>query len=199
MEDFIYIILAVVWLVISVLGNKKKKAQQQQQQQQPPQPYEQAPQPSRSPENQPQPEPSEFEVLLDDFFGQKTTTVERRQPEPVIEKDKHVFSDEYTFEGATSLEDDPFQHQMQEYDFNKYDGKGTVESDYEFAAEGHIETIDELIKSYGEQERIAEEKDSQLVVVDLDEQEETIKEWEFDARKAIIYSEIINRKYTENY
>jgi hypothetical protein len=195
MEDFVYIILAVVWLLISILGNKKRKAQQQQQQQAKQDQKsgdEQRPQPV----SKPQPiEPSEFEVLLDDFFGDGTKSKKSMQEDIPVEDEKHVFSDEYTFQGRRA-EEYNVKEKIPSSELEKFEGKQAIDDDYEFSAEGSLETIEDYIKSYDDQDRIAEEKDSQLVVVDLDEEYGINPDLEFDGRKAIIYSEIINRRYT---
>jgi hypothetical protein len=197
MEDYVYIILAVVWLLISILGNKKRKAQQQQQQQ-PKQEQKSFDEQRPQPVSKPQPiEPSEFEVLLDDFFGDGTKSKKPEpKPEPEAEKEeKHVFSDEYTFQGRKG-EEYNVKEEIPSSELEKYEGKLAIDDDYEFSAEASLESIEDYIKSYDDQDRIAEERDSQLVVVDLDEEYGISSDLEFDGRKAIIYSEIINRRYT---
>jgi hypothetical protein len=192
MEDFVYVILAILWLVISIVGNKRKKAQQQQQQQQ-----QAKPTPARQETRQEQdyettlPKTSEFEVLLDQFFGEDTTKPMKTETLDAPEID---YSPEYTYQES---ENEPFTYdEIPETEPHKFGGMAAIEDNYEFSAEGNVETIEDLIKSYNDQQRQAEEKDAEIVVVDLDEEEVGEKDWEFDGRKAIIYSEIINRRYT---
>jgi hypothetical protein len=198
MEDFIYIILAVVWLAISILGNKKRKAQQAQQQQQQPKTESTSQDSRQEPYVEKQPsQPSEFEVLLDDFFGEGQPT---KKPEPIElkeekEKEKHVFSDEYTFQGRKP-EGYSVKEEMSASEIEKFEGSEAIDDDFEFSAEGSLETIEDLIKAYDNQNRLIQEQDSQIDVVDLDMDELEQSDLEFDGRKAIIYSEIINRKYT---
>ncbi len=187
MEDFVYIILAVVWLVISILGNKKRKAQQAQNT---PPAKEQEVQHEPVPEPQPQ-EPSDFEVLLDDFFGDEPKKTPKRVP---TEKEENVFSsDKYPHE-ERKYQNYPTKEAIPDDELEKYEGADAIDDDYEFSAEGELETIENLIKSYDEKERQLEEE--KIVVVDVEDEDSQLYEWEFNGRDAIVYSEIINRRYS---
>ncbi|MFW5706284.1 MAG: hypothetical protein ACOC12_00055 [Bacteroidota bacterium] len=187
MEDIIYIILAIVWLVISILGGMKKK------QTKPPQQQTSRPQPRPlEADPAPQKEKSDFEELLEDFFGTETDTQERpaqpqRAPQP-----------SYPQEFKTKEEEpqSTFYEEQSDPEIEKYQGADVVTENYEFAAEGKMETLEDLIRSYEQSERKTLEEDSKIAVEDLDEGFVGRKDFEFDVRKAIIYSEIINRKYT---
>ena len=215
MEEFVYILLAIVWLVISILGGRKKKASK------PPAPksYEE---PATTTSTTPTSEKkSEFEDLLDDFFG-ADTTVKKPQPAPqptyMEERDQRRMDDRSRDErrrDASSMEErDERRRDDRSRDERRDDGRrfenspfeevaaeevekfeGAVEEDFEFSAEGKVETLEDLIKSYERSNKKTEEEDAKLAVVELDEEETFKPDFDFDARKAIIYAEIINRKH----
>lgn len=179
MEDFIYIILGIVWLVISILGGKKKKQAQQSQPSQP-QPYEQP--------RQPKQEQSEIEDMLEEFFGTGNKTQKSEPaPETMYEKEQQSYQQVET--PAESLET------LEDNEYKRYETKYSVGKDYEFSAEGKIETLEDLINQYKMSDQQIQEEEERLSVVDLDLEEAVRNSIDFDARKAIIYSEIINRKY----
>ena len=214
MEEFVYILLAIVWLVISILGGRKKKASK------PPAPksYEE---PATTTSTTPTSEKkSEFEDLLDDFFG-ADTTVKKPQPAPqptyLEERDQRRMDDRSRDErrrDASSMEErDERRRDDRSRDERRDDGRrfenspfeevaaeevekfeGAVEEDFEFSAEGKVETLEDLIKSYERSNKKTEEEDAKLAVVELDEEETFKPDFDFYDRKAIIYAEIINRK-----
>ncbi len=201
MEDFLYIFLAVIWLVISILGSKrKKKAQQEQKQQRQVQqetqtvkreevPEYQTAQPTSQKQNEPK---RDFEELLEEFFGGETQTREKqpkRQDAPAP-----AYSQERTFQDNKKPER-RFNEDIISEKVEDFEGADAITDDYEFSSEGNVETIEDLIKSYEDEYKKIDEKDKELVVVDLDDEDSTKEEFEFDGRKAIIYSEIIKRKY----
>jgi type II secretory pathway pseudopilin PulG len=198
MEDFLYIFLAVIWLVISILGSKKKKQAQQQQKQQRQEQQsarneETREYPTAQPTSQKEKEPSkDFEELLEDFFGAEPKPKEK-QP-----KYQEATSPAYTKERTYQDDRKPerrFNEDIISEKVEEFEGADAITDDYEFSAEGKVETIEDLIRSYEDEYRKIEEKDKELIVVDLDEENVPEEEIEFDGRKAIIYSEIINRKY----
>jgi hypothetical protein len=187
MEDYIYILLAIVWLVISILGSRKKKQAQQQGQHPPtaePRPIEADPLPKQG--------KNDFEELLDDFFGSETTTKEK--PVEPQATPKPSFTQQYRTRKEEP--DHTFNENQPDPELEKFQGADAITDDYEFSAEGKVETLEDLIKSYERSEQKILEEDAKISVVDLDEEIISPKDFEFDARKAIIYSEIINRKYT---
>lgn len=201
MEEFLYIFLAIIWLVISILGSKKKKKQQQQEQQQKQQRQEtQASRSEETREYQPAPptsqkekEPSrDFEELLEDFFGGETKPKEK-QPQPQ-EAPKPAFAKERTYQDDRKPER-RFNEDIISEKVEEFEGAEAITDDYEFSAEGKVETIEDLIRTYEEEYKKIEEKDKEIEVVELDEEYAAKEDFEFDARKAIIYSEIIRSKY----
>lgn len=215
MEEFVYILLAIVWLVISILGGRKKKASK------PPTPksYEE---PATSESTAPTSEKkSEFEDMLEDFFG-TDTTVKKSQPAPqptyMEERDQRRMDDRSRDErrrddrsmderderrkddrsrderrdDGRRFENSPFEEVAAE-EVEKFEG--AIEEDFEFTAEGKVETLEDLIKSYERSSKKVEEEDAKLAVVELDEEDTFKPDFDFDPRKAIIYAEIINRKH----
>lgn len=192
MEDFLYIILAIVWLVISVIGGKKKKKQAQEQ----PQPHRSQPQPIEREEPTSKKE-SEFEDLLDDFFGSDSPkTKEQPQPESAPQRaPQPAYTEERSYDDGKSS-DYRFGGEQKAEEVEKFEGVQAIEDDFEFTAEGKVETLEDLIKKHQEREQKILEEDAKIDVVELDEAVIPVDEFEFDVRKAIIYSEIINRKYS---
>ncbi len=192
MEDFLYIILAIVWLVISILGGKKKKKQAQEQQQpgrSEPQPIEQE-SPTGEKEN-------DFEDLLEDFFGSDAPKPRKQSDEqPTPQKaSRPAYTEERSYDDGKSS-DYRFGGEQKAEEVEKFEGAQAIDEDFEFTAEGKVETLEDLIKKHQQIEQKILEEDAKIDVVELDEEVVPVDDFEFDARKAIIYSEIINRKYT---
>jgi hypothetical protein len=185
MEDFIYIILGIVWLVISIIGGKKKKAGKT------PQPRTSQSEPRAGETTQtPQNTGSDFEDMLEEFFGtgsKKTKT--EPAPQPSMTKESPPSYDDYTpeIESLETIDSDKI---------SEYKGTYAVDSDYKFSAEpSKAESMEEIIRSYQLRDKQIKDEDEKINVVDLDVSEALSSGIDFDARKAIIYSEIINRKY----
>jgi FtsZ-interacting cell division protein ZipA len=196
MEDLVYIVLGIIWLIISVLGGlKKKKAQQQAN----------YPQPQAKPYQEPTVEPDdekiEIEDMLEEFFGTNTAS-KKKQPEPTYQQEEYTYQqDEPTYKQEEySFERQEMKHQSYEtlepHDPPKYETKYAIGSDYEFSAEGHIDTMEDIIRQYQMNDELAQEEDAKLAVEDIDNQIIVAEAFDFDARKAVIYAEIINRKYS---
>ncbi len=195
MEDLLYIFLAIVWLAISILGSRKKK-QQANQSRPEPKPIEQdeeaptmqAPPPSSQKEGE-----VDFEELLEDFFGGGSKKTEK----PAEEAPQQAPAPAYTEERTYYSEKPEYRRKEEELskpeEIKKFEG--AITDEYEFSAEGKVETIEDLIQSYDKKYKKTEEEDLKISVVDLEEGEYEKLDVEFDGRKAIIYSEIINRKY----
>jgi hypothetical protein len=183
MEDFIYIILGLVWLVISILGGLKKKQAPTAQSR--PQPRE---------ESLPEPGPMpEIEDMLDDFFG---TGKKSHQPKPADQEE--VYNPQYDEEPLPQYEEVVYEslEEPADQDYPKYETKYAVDEGYQFSAQVMHGTLDNILEKYRLSDEQAEFEDSQMAVEDLDSPTTTATPaFEFDARKAIIYSEIINRKY----
>ena len=196
MEEFIYIFLAIIWLVISILGSRKKK--QAQQQKPKPQEYQERKSTETRYETLEEPKPvrkeketgRNLEELLEEFFGESESVpkpVEQKAPAPSYTKER-TFKDDAKPERR-------FNEDIAEKEIEKFEGTDAITEDYEFSAEGKVETIEDLIKSYDDQYKKTEEEDKKLAVVDLDEEVGVKDDWVFDGKQAIIYSEIIKRKY----
>ncbi len=185
MEDFIYILLAIVWLVVSIIGGRKKKLAQQ---------AKNNPQ-TREVETYNTPTPtakSEIEDMLEEFFGtgtSKPTPAPARQPEPVLTDEEYTPFQDYK-PITESLET------IEEPQYRDYQGVFTVSEDYNFSAESKNESMDELIRSYELSDQLAHEESAKLAVEDIHGTQGIMAGFEFEARKAIIYSEILNRKYS---
>jgi hypothetical protein len=127
--------------------------------------------------------------LLEDFFGTETTSSANKKNQEQAD----YAEEEYSFEP------DPVQVESMERtdpaEYQKYETKYSVGADYEFSTDGKIETLEDLINQYKKSDEQAEEEAAKLNVVDLDMELAALTGIDFDPRKAIIYSEIINRKY----
>ncbi len=186
MEDLIYIILAIVWIVVGIVGaNKKKKAQAPQQAK----PVEA----QQEPEYQPQPQPARgLEAMIEDIF-EKNSPIEETEAslETLSESlEEYIEPEEYKFEYPETV-----------YPENKYDqfSQGyKMDQDYEFGSQD-FESIEDMIKM------LEKEDESRPEVVDLDSSDQMsnsdiidsdyLSEFVNNPKKAIIYSEIINRRY----
>ena len=164
MEDIIFILLAFVWLMYSLYKGKSKKKKQEK------------PVPQTS--DQPKSEKKDFETIFREILG------EEEAEEATIEED--TVAETATPEMQTSQMSEENQSPDE---YEQHTGLTGVSDDFEFSAEGKIETIeDQLDKQHFK-------KESQLEVIDLWDEEEDPDLLYFDPYKAIIYSEIINPKY----
>lgn len=159
MDDLIYLLLFVAWIVFAIYRNNQKKKLREQQK---------AKSTSGEPEDMQKESPGTLleEILL----GEQVTRYEeepayevedtsRITGEKTIYEDKRTpmdFDDEYNLRGITSIE----------------------ESDLNTG------------KERSEEGKIPLEK---IQIMDFDEKEK--EPFEFDLRKAVIYSEILNRRY----
>ncbi len=160
MEDFVYIILIIVWLLVSFLRKKPKTKRP-----------EQKPEPAAQPEAVPAEEELSMEEMLQEFLGgkkqQKQETKTGTMPDMVNEQDAV----------------DPR--------FEQHVGQEGVSEDFEFATDGKIQTIDDLIKSHKTQEALALAKAEEEYG-----SEDSDHIPEFDLKTAVIFSEILNKKYS---
>ncbi|MDR4987713.1 MAG: hypothetical protein RG741_02595 [Bacteroidales bacterium] len=160
MEDFVYIILIIVWLLVSFL-RKKPKTQKQREK----------PEPSAQPEAVPAEEELSMEEMLQEFLGGK----KQQKQEAGSKTTPDIATDQGTVDPK----------------FEQHVGQEGVSEDFEFATEGKIETIDDLIKSHKTQEALALAK-----AEDEYGSESSGDIPEFDLRTAVIFSEILNKKYS---
>ncbi|MFW5793470.1 MAG: hypothetical protein ACOCWC_04230 [Bacteroidota bacterium] len=183
MEDYIYIILGIVWVLVGFLGKKKKKTTAPVQRKE-----------TSAPEQTPQSQPkAEIETIFEDLFGESKP----KSPEPEVQQVQEAKEMHSEYKG---MEDYKFEHEMQEESTNQFEQipEGTaVSKDYEFSSQ-KIETIEEMIK------RIKTSDDIQVAELDAENEMNDnadyidnafIKEIISDPQKAIIYSEIINKRY----
>jgi len=174
MEEYVYIILVVIWLLVSILRRRPKKD---------------------ATKGKPQPVPQEktsapaekemsMEEMLEEFLG----SGKKKPKEPTHKKpvDEPVYDAPERREVKTTAYQTP---EKQEAAFEEFEGEAVAE-DHTFVSEGKIKTIDELIELHKKEEalRLAWEQEEAG-----NEPAEGIPE--FDLRNAVIFSEILNRKY----
>ncbi len=176
MEDLIYIVLIIVWLLVSFLRRKPKTQKTPQKQTE------------SATGNEPIPaEEVNMEEMLEDFFGTKKKKKEEPvKTEPVYESRERREQADYSYRQEQKVEP---EKQVMEPAYEEFSGKTVVSDDYAFASDGKVQTIEELIKQHKAKEAaelaLAEEmygsSDSDIP--------------EFDLRTAVIFSEILNKKY----
>jgi hypothetical protein len=194
MEEYFYIILLIIWVVVSLF--KKNKAKQKQA----------APQP-KSQESQAEPAGDEIDLeqMLEEYLGGGT---KKPRPAPVESRqhdnnrdEKREYSDQRrddTQPVYASQDDIPRsvygEDSMPEDMDDMYQGYQEelgVKEDFEFSAEGEVQTIEDLIRSHARKDALLQAQA---------EMEERRMEAEgelppFDLRTAVVFSEILNRKY----
>jgi len=163
MEDIIFILLAFVWLIYSLYKGKSKKKQQEK------------PMPQTGDQPVREKKEKDFETIFREILGDEEVATESEAEVESIDKSTQT-------------------PQMQQEDekpeeFQKHSGLSGVSDDFEFSAEGKIETIEDQV------EKQEKQKDKHLEVIDLWDEQEDIESFDIDPRKAIIYSEIIKNKY----
>jgi hypothetical protein len=178
MEEYIYIILVIAWLAISFFKKKPKTGA----------PAKNRPEPR--PETTQQPKPIELEEMLQDFFGTKK---EEKAPEPepqlvreqtALERSFEQHNEEYR---SFDAEIEPVQNAT----FKDHVALDAVSDEYQFSTEVRAaQTIDELIKANAAEEaRIQADEEASGFALEGEGLPD------FNVRSAIIFSEIINRKY----
>ena len=172
MEDIIFILLAFGYLIYSLY----KKSTKQKPEDKP------APQ-ATSQEPKTEKKERDFETIFREIIGEEEDAVPK--PKPIEAESQEV-------EQVSSSEKQIIDKKPEE--FENHTGMTGVGDDFEFSAVGNIETIEDQLKM-----KDKEENEPEIEVIDLwesDSKKDVISElMDFDARKAIIYSEIINRKY----
>ncbi len=173
MEDFGILIMILIWLVISFLRKKPKDAKSKGK-------------PRPATQQEPQQE-TDFEEMLEEFLGGGKKKEKQQEPVEVEEPErKHETAAERHYR---EKEEELHRKEGTEKEYEEFVG---VEEDFEFSSEGKIETIEDLIKSHKDKEPVLEVEE-----VDGDQGEGIRDDLpDFDLRKAVIYSEIYNRKYS---
>lgn len=175
MEDFVYIILVIAWLAISFLKKKPKNEA--------PGPARQAPRP----ETTTMPKEVAFEEMIEEIFGPK----KEKQPQPEIVRQPTAIEQSFEEQNQEySSFDDDFVSEPEPV-FQEYAGLERVDETYQFSTEVREQTIDELIRA-----NAAEEARQQAIAELMEVDAENKDVPEFDLRTAVIFSEIINRKYS---
>ncbi len=186
MEEFVYIILVVVWLLVSFLKRKK--------------PRQPGPAPDRKPKPREQEAPPGEEVSMEDLLeeflgGKKKKKEETATAEPRYQtEERRERPDRERNISRRGWEETPAEAEVEEA-YAEHTGKAGVDEDFEFTsgkddkgAIGKVQTVEELIRMHaGEEARArarAEEEEAGLHAGLED----------FDLRTAVIFSEILNRK-----
>ncbi len=174
MEEYVYIILVVIWLLVSILRRKPKKDATKGKPQTAPQEKTSAPAEKEM----------GMEEMLEEFLGGG-----KKKPKEQTHKkqlDEPVYNAPERREVKTTAYRTP---EKQEAAFEEFEGEANAE-DHALASEEKIKTIDELIELHKKEEalRLAREQEEAGI-----EAAEGIPE--FDLRNAVIFSEILNRKY----
>jgi hypothetical protein len=182
MENIVPLLLLVAYIVIALV--KKKN------------PGQGAPSGKPSENQNPQPKPVDLETIFEDFFGK-----EKQQPQ--YETDSEL-PEEYDLEPVVSREPTAIERAFEEkgYDYDSYQtenieenvfqqhlNKTNVGEDYKFSKERLDVTVNQNTQgSFGvtDSSGFADDNDFSDILEELDD---------FSPRDAIIYSEIINKKY----
>jgi hypothetical protein len=181
MEDLIYILIAVAWIVIGVLGKRKKKAPQPSQQRQEPMP------------ETPPPPKTEIETMFEEIFVGKT---------PEIVTEEVIQPQNSDFEEYQQPEEYKVDYKGMEYKATSYENMAeayNVENDYNLTSQ-QFESLEEMIK------KLEREDENRPEVMDLEEAEysshktnvvddDILAEFARNPKKAILMSEIINKRY----
>lgn len=178
MEDFVYIILVIAWLVFSLMKRKPKSDSPAK------------PRPASRPETTGAPKPIDLEEVLQDFFGKKTEPQPEPEPQPVREQTAIERSFEKQEQQYASYDDDDYVN-MPEPVFEEFTGEEAVPEEYKFITEIREQTIDDLIRA-----NAAEEARKRATGELAEETAERADLPDFDGRTAVIFSEILNRKYS---
>ncbi len=175
MEDFVYIILVIAWLAISLLRRKPKNET--------PGRTHQAPRP----ETTSMPKEVAIEDMFKELFGQKN----ENQPQPEIMREPTALESSFEEQNQEySSFDDDFTRQPEPV-FNEYASLERIDETYQFSTEVRDQTIDELLRANAAEDARKQAED-ELLEVNAD----GLDMPEFDPRSAVIFSEIINRKYS---
>jgi aconitase A len=177
MEDIIYVVLIIVWLLVSFLKRKPKTQK----------PAQKRTEPSTGSEPIPAEEVN-MEDMLEEFFGSKKKKKEEPvKTEPIYETRERREQADYPYRKEVSK--NQVEEQMQPV-YENYSGKEEVSDDFEFTSEGKIQTIDDLINQHKAKEAIELARAEEEYGTGSDDIPD------FDLRTAVIFSEILNKKYS---
>jgi len=204
MEQFTPIILLILWLIVSFLNNRKKQAT-------PPA------RPVARPETTSRPQETDLEEMLKDVFGKKEEPTQEARPvvaekpkapeffEPVAEMQEDSFPQRtYKERELTSIEQ-AFEQSGQDYQsfetaetilpeatFEQHEGLETLENEYQFFADSTNLASLEDAQAILDKAREMPAEEMELI----QEEFEQLPFREFNAQDAVVFSEIINRKYS---
>ncbi len=192
MEELIYIVLIVIWLLVSFLKRKPKAGKPADKQQ--PVQGEAAPADDKE---------VTVEDMLEEFFGSEAKKEKPEKVEPVFDASARDAKKDDGYERLEDIREKDLRDQRDESPMwsqeqkkkdpriEQHEGKGGVSESVEFASDKKQQTIEELIASHKQEEamRAAREEGYDEGGAGL----EGIPE--FDLRTAVIYSEILHRKY----
>ncbi len=191
MEELIYIVLIVIWLLVSFLKRKPKSGKPAEKQQ-----------PSQG-EAAPAEKEVTVEDMLEEFFGTDAKKEKPEKPEPVFDASER---DALRDDGYERLEDirekdlrdqrdeTPMwgqEQQKKDSRFEQYESRDAVSARTEAPPEKKQQTIEELIASHKKEEAMRAAREE-----GYDEAGTGLEGFpEFDLRTAVVFSEILNRKY----
>ncbi|HSV88470.1 MAG TPA: hypothetical protein VLH61_07490 [Bacteroidales bacterium] len=205
MEQLTPIVLLILWLIVSFLNSRKKQAS--------------APaRPAPRPETTSRPKESELEEMLKDVFGTPGKKDEEEEFEPVIvenQPSKRQFEpvlemteepkpwQTITERELTTIEQDLRQTGQDYQSFETHEtifpetsleeptGLEAIEGDYKFSnVDGVLASMEET-HAMLEQARLQSGKEMESVIDEFEQPDLR----EFNARDAVIFSAILNRKY----
>lgn len=198
MEEFFYIILLVIWVVVSLIKrNKAKKAQEKP-----------AAKPAREPAveegtTQAPPRELDLEEVLGELFGKGK---KQPVPDPLEEKaarpaggtKRAVEAKESTYRAEDSHSEDSSYADhgdaLLEGELEEYAEELGVQKDYEFSAEGKVETIEDLISRHAAEDARLQAAD-EFRTGETADAEGLDEVPDFDLQTAVVFSEILNKKY----
>ncbi len=191
MEELIYIVLIVIWLLVSFLKRKPRSGKSADSQQ--PAQGEAAPAGDKE---------ANVEDMLEEFFGADT---KKEKPEPVFDASERDVKKDDGYERLEDIREKDLRDQRDETPMwgheekkikkdpriKQHEGKGGASESVELPSGEKQQTIEELIASHKQEEarRAAMEEGSDTAGTGL------AGIPDFDLRTAVIFSEILNRKY----
>ena len=207
MEEYFYIILLIIWLVVSLYKRNAKSKQQ-------------APQPRQQPEGTTaMPKETDLEQMLEDFFGGGKKSgkpqVETDDEEvPAVTYEPVSVEDDYdrapAMRESSHTDREPAYQAWESKAQRSYDDKKRKPSEPEYAQPqyesfykdndsqdysgptemGKVASVDELIRSHAAKDAMEQAKAEMAYGSGLSDDIP-----EFDLRTAVIFSEILNKKY----
>ncbi len=191
MEELVYIVLIVVWLLVSFLKRKPKSGKPAEKQQ-----------PAQG-EAAPAEKEVTVEDMLEEFFGSESKKEKPEKLEPVFDASARNVRKDDGYERMEDIREKDLRDQRDETPmwgqeqqkkdprFEQYKDKDAVSAPAGSPPEKKQQTIEELIASHKREEamRAAMEERYDGAGTGLEGFPE------FDLRTAVIFSEILNRKY----